>query len=36
MEKKDRIKPTLLIRGNLACREITGGDFCTLSYVTMI
>lgn len=32
MDKKDRIKPTLLIRGNLACKEITGqeggGDGC--------
>lgn len=27
MEKKDRIKPALLIRGNLACKEITGGGF---------
>lgn len=32
MDKKDRIKPTLLIMGNLACKEITGqeggGDGC--------
>lgn len=26
MEKKDRIKPALLIRGNLACKRITGGE----------
>lgn len=27
MEQKDRIKPALLIRGNLACKRITGGEF---------